>query len=138
VGRTKDRNLAENIEYYRRLLSRDSHFSILEIKDERGKSAAVIREIEGERILAASQSFILLDEQGRQLTSTEFSKYISSLQTADFVIGGAFGVSDDVRQRAKDSIALSRMTLTHEMARLVFMEQLFRAHSILKGKGYHH
>jgi len=138
VGRTKDRNLAENIEYYRRLLSRYSHFSILEIKDERGKSAAVIREMEGERILAASQSFILLDEQGRQLTSTEFAKYISSLQIADFVIGGAFGVSDDVRQQAKDSIALSRMTLTHEMARLVFMEQLFRAHSILKGKGYHH
>lgn len=138
VGRTKDRCLAEGIEYYRKLLSGHARVSILEIKEERGKNADAAREIEGRRILSATEAFYLLDEQGREFSSTGFAEYVGRIESADFVIGGAFGVSDVVRKQAREKIALSRMTFTHEMARMFFMEQLFRAMTIVKGKGYHH
>lgn len=138
VGRTKDRCLAEGIEYYRKLLSGHARVSILEIKEERGKNADAAREIEGRRILSASDAFILCDEQGREFNSQEFAAWLGGIESFDMVIGGAFGVSDEVRKRALARIALSRMTFTHEMARLILMEQLFRAATIQKGKGYHH
>ncbi|KAF0182411.1 MAG: hypothetical protein FD164_1250 [Nitrospirae bacterium] len=138
VGRTKDRALADLIEYYRKLLSGYSRVSILEIKEERGRDAAASREAEGKRILAASEAFLLLDERGLEYTSPEFAHFINTADGTDIVIGGAFGVSDDVRARARACIALSRMTFTHEMARVIVLEQLFRAMTILKGREYHH
>lgn len=138
VGRTKDRCLAEGIEYYRRLLSGHARVTLLELKEERGKDAEVARQIEGRRILSATGSFMLCDERGREFSSPEFAAYLGGVERVDIVIGGAFGVSDDVRKHARECIALSRMTFTHEMARLILMEQLFRAATILKGKGYHH
>lgn len=138
VGRTKDRALAERIEYYTKLLSGYARVSIVEIKEERGRDAAASREAEGNRILAASGSFLLLDERGREYTSPGFAKFLEASDVTDIVIGGAFGVSDAVRAKARESIALSRMTFTHEMARMILLEQLFRAMTILKGKDYHH
>jgi 23S rRNA (pseudouridine1915-N3)-methyltransferase len=85
-----------------------------------------------------SASYILLDERGRELSSPEFASVLEGRPEADFVLGGPYGVSEEVRARAADTIALSRMTLPHEMARLLLVEQLYRAMTILRGGGYHH
>jgi 23S rRNA (pseudouridine1915-N3)-methyltransferase len=85
---------------------------------------------------------IVLDETGERVTSAAFAKILEQQfdtgEPAEFVIGGAYGLSDDVRKAAKKVIRLSDMTFTHEMARLIFLEQLYRAVQIRKGTGYHH
>ena len=89
-----------------------------------------------------SGTVILLDELGTEMTSKEFSAFLGKKHDAGeavtFVIGGAYGVSPIVRSTATKAIALSRMTLPHELCKLVFLEQLYRAHTILEGRGYHH
>jgi 23S rRNA (pseudouridine1915-N3)-methyltransferase len=85
---------------------------------------------------------IVLDETGERMTSVQFAKLIQSQldagQPAEFVIGGAYGLTDDVRSAAKKVVRLSDMTLPHELCRLVFLEQLYRAAQINRGSGYHH
>ena len=93
---------------------------------------------EGSRIIERAKGFALLDERGRAMSSPELADYLRKRGSTDFVIGGAYGVSDDVRKAASDTISLSRMTLTHEMARLLFTEQLYRACTIIRGMRYHH
>jgi 23S rRNA (pseudouridine1915-N3)-methyltransferase len=103
-------------------------------------------EEEDERIQAAVEKaegkVVLLDERGREMDSTQFAGWLGLHrdrgQTVTFVIGGAYGFSDALRAKKLDSIALSSMTFTHELAQLVFVEQLYRAHGILAGSGYHH
>lgn len=84
---------------------------------------------------------ILLDENGKEMTSVEFSKFLetkmNTYSTINFVIGGAFGFSDSLKSKYQ-SIALSKMTFSHQMVRLIFIEQLYRAMTILKGQSYHH
>jgi len=138
VGRTKERALAERIEHYRKLLSGYVKLAVLEIKEERGREPSEVRRAEGRRILAATEHYLLLDERGREMNSPDFARYLGRMASCDVVLGGAFGVSDDVRTGARDCIALSRMTFTHEMARMITLEQIYRAMTILKGKEYHH
>lgn len=104
-------------------------------KDEEGR--LLLQQIEKSDVL------ILLDEKGKLFTSVDFADQIqkwqnASMQNLIFVIGGPFGFSDEVYQRADFKIGLSKMTLTHQMVRLFFLEQLYRAHTILKGEKYHH
>ncbi len=104
------------------------------------------KDTEGGAILAAIDSrdfVILLDEKGKEFTSREFAAYydkriLSLPGNLVFVIGGPYGFSQEVYDRANDKISLSRMTLTHEMVRLFFVEQLYRAMTILRGEPYHH
>jgi 23S rRNA (pseudouridine1915-N3)-methyltransferase len=114
-----------------------SRVSVVEIKEEKGRGSAA-QAAETRKIMKQTPGFYLLDEKGRQFTSVEFASFLKGQESMDFVIGGAFGVTDEIRKSAKGSIALSKMTLTHEMARLLFLEQLYRAFTILKGKEYHH
>jgi len=107
---------------------------VIEVKEEKGGE---VRK-EGERLLAKAGPFVLLDEGGRQMSSEEFARWLEGRASVDFVMGGAYGVSDRVREKAADTLSLSRMTLTHEMARVVFLEQLYRALMIRRGGGYHH
>jgi len=86
---------------------------------------------------------VLLDEKGKQFTSVAFSEYIakkimSSHKRMIFVIGGPYGFSERIYQRANNKISLSTMTFSHQMIRLIFVEQLYRAMTILKGEPYHH
>ncbi len=86
---------------------------------------------------------VLMDEKGTEYTSTQFSAYInkrevSSSATLVFIIGGPYGFDQSVYQRANDKISLSRMTFSHQMVRLFFVEQLYRAYTIMKGEPYHH
>jgi 23S rRNA (pseudouridine1915-N3)-methyltransferase len=137
-GKTKDRNLAAGIDYYLKLLAPMTRVSVVEVREEKGKSVDAARVAEAKRILKQTGDYYLLDEKGRQYSSVEFARFMKEHDTIEFVIGGAFGVADEVRQKAKGVIALSMMTLTHEMARLLFLEQLYRAFTILRGKEYHH
>ncbi len=141
VGRTKDQNwLALQAEYLRRL----SHFVRCEIVEVRDGMPPNIRDAEGKRILEKLDptSFVcLLDVQGRGLTSHDLAHEIEKWQSTGhkevaFVVGGADGVAGDVAERANYVLSLSFMTFTHEMARVVMLEQLYRAFTIVKGFPY--
>ena len=105
-----------------------------------------LREMEGKHILRqidTSDHVVLLDEKGKEFNSVDFGGWISKKQNAGlrqtvFVIGGAFGFSEEILQRANEKISLSRMTFSHQMVRVFFAEQLYRAFTILRGEKYHH
>ena len=141
VGKTRDKNwLALQEEYLRRL----SHFVKCEIVEVRDASPHEGKETEGNRILEKlnQSAFVcLLDVDGQSLSSRDISKEIekwqnNGLKEISFVIGGADGVSSKVAERADFRLSLSFLTFTHEMARVVMLEQLYRAYTILKGFPY--
>lgn len=141
VGKTKDRNwLALQDEYLQRL----SHFIRCEIVEVRDGNQPNIKETECKRILEKLNptSFVcLMDVTGRGLASVDLAREVERWQNAAhkeivFVIGGADGVASDVARRADDVLSLSFMTFTHEMARVVMLEQLYRALTIVKGFPY--
>lgn len=139
TGKTKEPFIREGLKKYISLLRYYAEVSIIEIREEKGSDMQRTRKREGERILKQEGSFILLDEQGRTMTSPEFARFLDRKKPAvAFVIGGAYGVSQEVRHAASDTISLSPMTFTHEMARLVLLEQVYRAFTILGNRGYHH
>lgn len=138
VGKTKERYLIEGINHYLNLLKHMAKVSVIEIKEEKGKMREDVILLEGRRVLRQTADYVLLDERGKEYTSKGFAKFLENKGNIDFVMGGAYGVSDEIRVLASDAIALSKMTLTHEMARLVFLEQLYRAMTIIKGMEYHH
>jgi 23S rRNA (pseudouridine1915-N3)-methyltransferase len=95
------------------------------------------------QVVNAEDQLILLDENGKQFTSMEFSKLIAQKQNAStkrliFAIGGPFGFDEKMYERANSKLSLSKMTFSHQMVRLFFVEQLYRAFTILKGEKYHH
>lgn len=139
VGRTKERYLREGIDKYLRLLKGYADMEMIEVREAKGLEHDRARDLEGERILKLGSPFILLDERGKEMTSVEFASFLEAQgSSASFAVGGAFGVSESVRAAAVNRISLSRMTFTHEMSRLILLEQLFRAFTIMRGKGYHH
>ena len=139
VGKTKERFIQEGIEKYLRLLKPFADVTVLEIKEEKGKEIQRMVEKEGERILKLRTPYVLLDERGKEYTSAGFADFLAGRQHGvQFVLGGAYGVSDGVKAAAESSVALSKMTLTHEMSRLVLAEQLYRAVTIMHKRGYHH
>jgi 23S rRNA (pseudouridine1915-N3)-methyltransferase len=138
IGRTKERYLNEGIDRYLKLLSPMAQVSIIEIKEQKGKGRDDSLSEEGRKILKQTQTYALLDRTGRELTSPGLARFLQERVSVDFLIGGPYGVSDEIRDRAEDTIALSRMTFTHEMIRVFFLEQLFRAMTIIHGREYHH
>lgn len=141
IGKTKDKNwLALQEEYLRRL----SHFVKCEIVEIRDQPAQDLREIEGKRIienLNPSSFVCVLDVKGRALSSPDLAKEIEKwqnrgLKEISFIIGGAEGVSSTVAEMADISLSLSFLTFTHEMARVVMLEQLYRAYTIIRGFPY--
>ncbi len=119
---------------------------IPDLKNSKNLSEAAQKEKEGELILKKVQSsdeLVLLDEQGKQYSSVDFSDYLqkkmnSGLKQLIFVIGGPYGFSESVYHRANGKISLSKMTFSHQMVRVFFVEQLYRAFTILKNEPYHH
>lgn len=149
MGKTRERFIQEGIGKYTRYLKPYTDIEIKELKEEKIhdlKDAPSIRKKEAERILKAIPKnvfFAALDERGQEFTSHEFAAFIngmleSGVREIAFVIGGAMGLDESILQQANKSIALSRWTVTHEMARLVLIEQLYRAFTIIKGKTYHY
>jgi len=116
-----------------------AEISVLEIREEKGNDISKMLKKEGERILKLQVPYTLLDEKGDLMTSGEFAGYIAEhIPSVNFVLGGAYGVSEDVKKTAQKKLSLSRMTFTHEMSRLFFLEQLYRAFTIIHKRGYHH
>lgn len=138
VGRTKERYAADGIEKYLGRLRPFADVEIVQVKEQKvaSREAALIKE--GERVLRQAASFVLLEERGRRLTSVEFASFLRDRASVEFVLGGAYGVSEQVRRAASEAVSLSAMTLTHDMARLVLLEQLYRAMMINSGREYHH
>ena len=149
VGKTEEAWLRQGIETYISRLKHYSSFTSIEIpalKNTKGMSPEMQNEKEAELILKAAEGadrIYLLDEGGKMYSSLELSQFIQkqmngSVKHLVFVIGGPFGFSETVRKKASGLISLSRMTFTHQMVRLFYTEQLYRAFSILKGEKYHH
>lgn len=145
TGKTTEKHVAEGIKLYSERIAHYSRFALIEIEAGRGDETK-IRKAESESILkkvGEKDVLILLDEKGKELTSVEFSKAIIHHQNIStknlvFLIGGAYGFSEEVYKRANMKIALSKMTFPHQLVRVLFLEQLYRAFTILKGEKYHH
>ncbi len=149
VGKTVDKHLVALMEDY---VERTKHYMtfdvevIPDLKSTKNLSEEVQKEKEGELILKALQPgdyVVLLDEGGKEMRSVEFAQYLRhKMNTLSkrlvFVIGGPYGFSQKVYQAATEKMSLSRMTFSHQMVRLIFVEQLYRAMSILAGSPYHH
>jgi 23S rRNA (pseudouridine1915-N3)-methyltransferase len=117
-----------------------------DIKNPKNLSVEELKKKEGELILSkiSNQDFlVLMDENGSNFSSVKFSEWINQkvnegIRSMVFVIGGAFGFSKEVFERANQKISLSKMTFSHQLVRVIFLEQLYRAQTILKGEPYHH
>ena len=149
VGKTNDANFIKAISEYQKRLKFYIPFEIVELpelKNNRNLSEAQQKLQEGVSILAsldASDSVVLLDDKGSEYTSVQFSQFMqrsmaSGSKRLVFVVGGPYGFSQAVYDRANGKVSLSRMTFSHQMVRLVFVEQLYRAMTILRGEPYHH
>ena len=151
VGRTRDRNIHAAARLYVDRIGRYLPVDVVEVKDEAAADehagAEALRK-EGRRIrekLPPGHEVVLLDVGGREISTREFAEFLgrrlnassSSLRGVAFVVGGHQGVDEETRQTADHIISLSRMTLPHEMARLVLVEQIYRVMTILRGGHYH-
>lgn len=136
-GKVKESYLAEMLEAYLKRLKHYLKIEYAELNDTpRAQEAFLNQIVPGEQI-------ILLDETGREYSSVEFAtflrkKFNSSGSNITFLIGGAYGFEKILKERAGETLALSKMTFTHQMVRLIFLEQLYRAMTILKNEKYHH
>jgi 23S rRNA (pseudouridine1915-N3)-methyltransferase len=145
IGKTKDRHCAALVAEYRERLIRFAPCEVSELKEPSGGDERRLVAQEGERILTAVERddyVILLDERGRQFSSPAFAEFLGERQQASvkrlaFIIGGFAGVSESVRRRAQRVWSLSQLTLPHELARVVLVEQVYRAYTLLAGLPYH-
>ena len=149
IGKTDEAYLREGIEKYLKRLKHYVVFQYLEIPDlkntkhlneteQKNKEAELIL-----KQLKPNDQLILLDENGEEFNSEGFATYLNkkmlaSVQNLVFVVGGPYGFDQSIYQKAQDKISLSQMTFSHQMVRLFFVEQVYRAFTILKGEPYHH
>lgn len=141
-GKTKSDFIKMAIQHYLKLISSFVNLSIQEIKEEKLKQTQDALIIEGVRLFKITENYHLLDPKGIEFTSEGFAEFIKKGltfdKTIDFVIGGPFGVSHEVKQRANKLISLSRLTFPHEVAKVLILEQIYRAFTIINNKGYHY
>lgn len=148
VGKTDVAFVREGFGQYQSRLKHYVAFSYEEIpalRDQKGASPATIKEREAALILKrieGADRVVLLDEHGKEYTSEGFSEYLqkqmnAGVRTLAFVVGGAFGFAPEVYAAATDKLSLSQMTFNHQMVRLFFAEQLYRAFTILRHEPYH-
>jgi len=147
IGKTKDIYIQNGLDIYKKKISHYANTIFREFKEAKGlKSIEAIRQLEEPLLLKALQSPgilpVLLDESGTHYTSIEFASWMqkeSQVHTRKicFIIGGAYGFSSTIRNQVSAKLALSKMTFTHQMIRLLFLEQLFRAFTIINKIPYH-
>lgn len=149
IDKTQDSYLAEGIEVY---VKRLKNYTTLDVNTINVPKAVRQRSVGEQKTEEAKLIFgqitpddlvVLLDENGKEMGSVEFSAFLSQKQNASvkrlvFIIGGPFGFDEQIYKRANSKLSLSRMTFSHQMVRLFFTEQLYRAFTILKGEKYHH
>ena len=149
IGKTDDPDLQKLISNYENRLKHYIKFTLLvipDIKDAKNLSKEQQKTKEGELIenqIRISDVVVLLDENGKEFSSVGFSEYLNKKMSSGckrliFIIGGPYGFSKTLQQKHKAKISLSQMTFSHQMIRLFFVEQLYRANTILKNEPYHH
>ena len=148
VGKTVNKHIGACVDDYVEHLGHYMPFELVtipELKNNKNLSEEQQKEREGELILKQVQEqdfLVLLDEHGKELRSIEFATWIQKKQQTVrrlvFVIGGPYGFSPAVYRRCNEQLSLSKMTFSHQMVRMVFVEQLYRACTIIKGEPYHH
>ena len=149
IGKTDDPDLQKLISNYENRLKHYIKFTLLvipDIKDAKNLSKEQQKTKEGELIenqIRISDVVVLLDENGKEFSSVGFSEYLNKKMSSGckrliFIIGGPYGFSKTLHQKYKAKISLSQMTFSHQMIRLFFVEQLYRANTILKNEPYHH
>lgn len=148
IGKTNDKHFAAGISEY---VQRINHYmpfetvTIPELKNTKNITETQQKQAEGELIakyLQPTDCVVLMDEHGKEYGSMEFARWLTQKQNTVrrlvFIIGGPYGFSQQVYDRADDMVSLSKMTFSHQMVRLIFTEQLYRACTIIKGEPYHH
>ncbi|MBQ1669709.1 MAG: 23S rRNA (pseudouridine(1915)-N(3))-methyltransferase RlmH [Prevotella sp.] len=148
VGKTVNKHFIAGIEDYSERISHYMPFEIVtipELRNTKNLSEEQQKISEGDLILRQiqpSDTVVLLDEHGKEFRSIEYARWLQQKQQTArrlvFVIGGPYGFSDAVYSRSNEKISLSKMTFSHQMVRLIFTEQLYRACTIIKGEPYHH
>ena len=149
VGKTTDKRFEAIIGEYVERISHYIPFAIEvipELKNTKGLSQGEQKEREGELIMRSLQAgdyVVLLDEHGNERSSMDFAAWMQKKMAAGpkrlvFIVGGPYGFSPSVHQRGNEEVSLSRMTLSHQMVRMFFVEQIYRAMTILNGEPYHH
>jgi len=148
IGDHEDAYLAQGFELYEKRLNHYLSFEtqLIRTLKSKAKSKEAAMQAEAKEItkkLAPADLLILLDDKGKEFTSEDFAKQVQKLLNMPgkkmvFLIGGAFGFAPEIYRRANLKISLSKLTFNHQMARLFFLEQLYRAMTILKGEPYHH
>ena len=147
VGKTRQSFIQEGLAFYRKRLKPFMHLTLASVREEKesaGLSAEVLKQREGERLrsqVPPRAYVIALTPQGREFTSEEFAAWLSRRELESrplaFLVGGHLGLDQHTLAAAADRLALSRLTLTHELSRLVLLEQLYRAMTIKTGHPYH-
>ncbi len=148
IGKTDDKEIVSLMKYYLPRLPKHWNFELMEIPDVKNAKNLTPDQLKKEEAklfqnnIDASDLVIILDEKGKQFTSREFSEKIdfwmgNSVKKIHFLVGGAYGFSEEIYNRANEKISLSKMTFTHQMIRLFFVEQIYRAATILQCKPYH-
>lgn len=148
VGKSVGKHVLHGVDEYQKRIKRYHGFQILEIphlKNIDKMDFATVKRKEAEQILrkvAPDDFVVLLDEKGKVFDSLQFAHYmqkfmLQSIKNVVFIIGGAYGFDDSVYQRANAKLALSAMTFSHQLIRVVFLEQLYRANTIIKNEPYH-
>ena len=149
IGKTDNKQLIKLIDEYQNRLKHYIKFDmeiIPDIKNIKKISKIQQKKMEGELILSKlknTDQMILLDDKGKDFTSIQFSKYLqkkmnSGIKQLVLVVGGPYGFSEAVYEKAIDKVSLSKMTFSHQMVRLFIVEQLYRGYTILKNEPYHH
>jgi len=149
VGKNKEKYVQEALYDYEKRINRYVPFRISEVSPAKSSPKLSIREIQQKeaqsirKALPMGARVVLLDEKGRQRPSEDFARWMqkqmsSGIQHLVFVIGGAYGFAEGLRQEASGMISLSKMTMSHQVVRVMFAEQLYRAFTILNGEPYHH
>ena len=149
IGKTNEQYLIEGISQYQKRLKHYAHFEINEIPNLRNAKnfpKAELMQKEGELILGYikdSDHLVLLDDKGKDFSSPKFAQklqgwMLSGKKRLVFVVGGAYGFSEDIYARGNEKLSLSKMTFSHQMVRLFFIEQIYRGYTILNNEPYHH
>ena len=149
IGKTDQQEVASLVEQYAKRVNHYCKFTvttIADVKNTRNMAPSRQKQLEGEmilRLISEGDWVVLMYERGRQFTSMEYASWLqkrmlSGVKRLAIVIGGPYGFSEEVYQRANEKISLSKMTFSHQIVRAIFAEQLYRAFTILNNEPYHH
>lgn len=144
VGSIKEKYLKEAIEEYLKRLKKYTNIEIIEVKDEGLVEEKKSIQLEGEKIskyLNQKDYIITLEIEGKQISSEELAEKLNQIQIENsnitFIIGGSYGLSDEIKQKAKMHLSFSKMTFPHQLFRVLLLEQIYRAFKILNNESYH-